>query len=253
VTRQTTAKILAALAGVGFAIASPRTAIAQPRLTFEAAAIKVNTAGASPGTGFNFDGSRLRITNATLQFLIRSAYKVQGEQIVGGPSWLDEERYDIEANTGNSQPLAPAQFATTLQNLLHDRFGLNFRRETRQLTVYSLVVEKGGSRLKENTGAGGTRLNTDMNAGKAVLTGEGVSMDQLAGYISNKLGRVVLNRTDLTGVYDFSFTWDTEQSAGSTDPSMFTGLREQLGLRLESTRSPTEVLVIEQVAKPSEN
>ncbi|HVW08765.1 MAG TPA: TIGR03435 family protein [Bryobacteraceae bacterium] len=226
-------------------------AAGQPSQTFDVAAIRANVIGASAGTGFDFNGFRLRVTNATLQFLIRSAYGIQGEQIVGGPSWLDEDRYDIEANTGST--LTPDQFRTMLQNLLENRFELKFHRETRQMTVYSLLIEKGGVRFKEDTEGGGTRLSTDMDSGKAVLSGTRVSMDQLAGYISNKLGRLVLNRTDLKGVYDFTFTWDAGQAAGSTDPSIFAGLREQLGLQLGSAKSPVEVLVIEYAAKPSGN
>lgn len=237
----------------GLVVASLCTAIAQPKLTFDAAAIKINNVGAAPGTGFNFDGFRLHVTNATLQYLIRTVYKVQGEQVIGGPAWLDEDRYDIDATTGSQQALTPDQFRMTLQNLIEDRFGLRFHRETRQLTVYALMVEKGGVRMKENTDGPSTRLSTDMDSGRAVLSGSGVSMDTFAGYISNKLGRMVLNKTDLTGSYDFTFRWDAEQAPGSTDPSMFTGLREQLGLRLESTKSPVEVLVIDHVGKPSEN
>jgi len=136
-----------------------------------------------------------------------------------------------------------------LQNLLAVRFGLTIHRETRQATVFALVVDKSGSKFKEDTDGGGNRLNTEIVSGKAVLTGTRESMEQLAGYISDKLGRVVWDKTGLRGVYE----WDPEQLAGDNAPSMFTGLREQLGLRLESRKGPSEVLVIDHVGRPSEN
>ncbi len=226
---------------------------AQTQPSFEAAAIHPDTVGAGPGTGFDFNGASLRITNATVQYLIRSAFRVQSDQIVGGPAWLDSDRYDIDAKTGGTEKISPELFRTMLQNLLADRFGLKTHRETRQMTVFVLVADKGGTRLREDTESGGNRLNTDRAAGKAVLTGTRVSMEQFSGYIGDKLSRVVIDKTELKGVYDFTLEWDPEQAPGETGPSMFTGLREQLGLRLESQKIPVDVLVIDSVAKPSEN
>jgi uncharacterized protein (TIGR03435 family) len=188
-----------------------------------------------------------------LQYLIRSAYRIQADQIVGGPAWLDSDRYDIDAKTGGTEKISPELFRTMLQNLLADRFGLKTHRETRQMTVYVLVADKGGTRLREDTEGGGNRLNTDRVAGKAVLTGTRVSMEQFSGYIGDKLSRVVIDKTELEGVYDFTLEWDPEQAPGAIGPSMFTGLREQLGLRLESQKTPVDVLVIDSVGRPSEN
>jgi uncharacterized protein (TIGR03435 family) len=228
-------------------------AAAQTEPSFEAAAIHPDTVGAGPGTGFDFNGTTLRVTNATVQYLICSAYRVQSDQVVGGPAWLDSDRFDIEAKTGGAEKISPELFRTMLQNLLADRFGFKTHRETRQMTVYVLVADKSGTRLREDTEGGGNRLNTDRAAGKAVLTGTRVSMEQFSGYIGNKLSRVVIDKTELKGVYDFTLEWDPEQSPGETGPSMFTGLREQLGLRLESQKTPVDVMVIDSVARPSEN
>jgi uncharacterized protein (TIGR03435 family) len=231
---------------------------AQTQPSFEAAAIHPDTVGAGPGTGFDFNGASLRVTNATLQYLICSAYRIQGDQIVGGPAWVhgeryDSDRYDIDAKTGGTEKISRDLFRTMLQNLLADRFGLKTHRETRQMTVFVLVADKGGTKLREDTEGGGNRLNTDRAAGKAVLTGTRVSMEQFSGYIGDKLSRVVIDKTELKRVYDFTLEWDPEQSPGDTGPSMFTGLREQLGLRLESQKTAVDVLVIDSVARPSEN
>jgi len=236
---------------------------AQVRPVFEVAAIRPDTVGAAAGTGFDFNGVGLRITNATLQYLIRSAYRVQGDQILSAPAWLESDRFGIDAKivdtktvdteTGVTENISPDVFRTMLQNLLTDRFGLAIHREAREMTVYTLVVDKSGARLKEDSETGGNRLNTDMISGKATLTGTRVSMGQLTGYIGGKLGRVVVDKTGLKGVYDFTFEWDPDQSGGDSGPSIFTGLGEQLGLRLESQKNPVEVLVIDHVERPSEN
>jgi uncharacterized protein (TIGR03435 family) len=226
---------------------------AQTRPSFEAAAIHPDSAGAGPGTGFDFKGSSLRVTNATLQYLIRCAYRIQADQIVGGPAWLDTDRYDIDAKTGGTEKISPELFRTMLQNLLADRFGLRMHHDTRPTTVYVLVADKAGTKLREDTEGGGNRLNTDRAAEKAVLTGTRVSMEQLSGYIGDKLSRVVIDKTELKGVYDFTLEWDPEQAPGDTGPSMFTGLREQLGLRLESQKIPVDVQVIDSVGRPSQN
>ncbi len=235
------------------ALTSVCVAYAQTQPSFEATAIHPDTVGASPGTGFDFNGTTLRVTNATVQYLIRSAYRVQADQVVGGPAWLDSDRYDIDAKTGGTEKISPEQFRAMLQNLLADRFGFRAHRETRQMTAFVLVADKGGTKLREDTEGGGNRLNTDRASGKAVLTGTGVSMEQLSGYIGDKLSRVVIDKTELKGVYDFTLEWDPEQAPGETGPSMFTGLREQLGLRLESQKTPVDVLVIDSVGRPSEN
>lgn len=225
----------------------------QPAQAFEVAAIRPNPIGASAGTGFDFNGTSLRVTNATLQYLIRSAYRMQGDQIIGGPAWLSSDRFDIDAKTTGTEKIASEQFRAMLQNLLADRFHLRVHSETREMTVYALIPDRAGSKLREDTDGGGSRFSTEMGSGKAVLTGTRVSMEQLTGYIGDKLGRVVLDKTGLKGNFDFTFEWDPEQAADGAGPSMFTGLREQMGLKLESTKAPVDVLVIDHVEKPSEN
>jgi uncharacterized protein (TIGR03435 family) len=241
-------------ATVILALTTACIAPAQTQPSFEAAAIHPDPAGASAGMGFNFDGSSLSVRNATVQELIRNAYRVQSDQIGGKPAWLDSDRYDIEARTGGTEKISPELFRTMLQNLLADRFGLRMHHESRQMTIFVLVTDKGGAKLRENTDGGyGNQVNTDMTAGKAVLTVTRMSMGQLSGYIGNKLSRVVIDKTELKGVYDFTLEWDPEQSPGENGASMFTGLREQLGLRLESQKAPVDVLVIDSVGRPSEN
>jgi uncharacterized protein (TIGR03435 family) len=159
-----------------------------------------------------------------------------------------------------------------LRALLAERFQLTLHRETKEQSVYALVVAKGGPKLqqgqaKEATGPRGPM----MRMGRGELSGQGVELEMLTRTLSSQLGRTVIDRTGLKGNFDFKLTWtpDPGQSAGPpgglpagadappppdpNGPSVFTALQEQLGLRLESQKGPVEMLVIDRVEKPSEN
>jgi uncharacterized protein (TIGR03435 family) len=221
------------------------------------AAIRPNLAGTSTGTSFNvFPGGRIKITNEPVKLLIRAAFQIQNAQVVSGPAWLDTDRYDIEAKTGRPEKLEQDQMGPPLQNLLRDRFGLQFHREMRELTIYALVVEKNqknGGKLKTKAEGKDAAMNTHTEPGKSQLAGTAVSMGALAGYVGNRLGQIVVDKTGLSESYDFTLEWAPDEKPDSPVPSLATALREQLGLRLQSQKSPVEVLVIDSLQKPSEN
>lgn len=152
------------------------------------------------------------------------------------------------------------------QQLLADRFKLTVHWETRELPVYALVVAKNGPKLhasKEPDGASGT------SAGNGQFTAGGVTLAEMAGALtqelSQELGRVVVDRTGISGRYDVSLKWTPDNgealsggTGGAASPpdsglSIFTAIQEQLGLKLESTKGPVQVLVIDRVELPSEN
>jgi uncharacterized protein (TIGR03435 family) len=225
---------------------------------FEVAVIRPSLADASAGTSFNvFAGGRLRITNEPVKLLIRAAFQIQNAQIAGGPSWLDTDRYDIEAKTGRPEKIGPDQMGPLLQSLLTDRFHLKFHREMRELTVYALVAgknQKSGGKLKAKAEGEDTAMNTHGGPGKSQqLVGTGVSMGALASYVGNRLGRIVVDGTGLSESYDFTLEWAPDEVPDSSAPALVTALREQLGLRLESQKRPVEVVVIDSLQKPSEN
>jgi uncharacterized protein (TIGR03435 family) len=154
-------------------------------------------------------------------------------------------------------PTGWANVRSEVQGLLQDRFQLQFHRETRTAPVYSLAIAKGGIKLSASDSP-----QKGINAGQGTMLGEGASMTQLASKLSRLLQRPVVNNTGLAGNYDFKLAWtpDRELSAPSgqpadtaAGPSIFSALQEQLGLRLEATKGPVDVLVIDQVDKPSEN
>ncbi len=193
------------------------------------------------------------MTNATLKTLIRNAYGILSFQLAGETGWIDSEYYNIEAKTGAGERLSEEKLKPYLQSLLAERFHLRVHWETREGNLYALVVEKSGPRMKENLEGKDPSMNTQKNSGHVRMKEVGVPMDVLASNLGNQLGRIVVNRTGLAGAWDFEGVWEIEPSPDSAGPSIFTGVREQLGLRLVSQRGPVSVLVIDQVERPTEN
>lgn len=223
---------------------------AQTAIKFEVASIHPNVGG-SEGSVLNLpESGRLSVVNATLKTLIQFAYGVQNDQVIGGPKWLDTDRYDIEAKT--SAPVPQNREQPLMQNLLADRFRLKVHRERRELTVYVLELAKNGPLFKKNT-SGSSSIHTNHGPGQSQISVTGISMNQFAGMLGKQMGRGVLDKTGLRGNYDFSLAWDPDQTPGSTVPSVFAALQEQMGLRLESQKAMVDVLAIDSAEKASEN
>jgi bla regulator protein BlaR1 len=208
-------------------------------------------------------GGRFTTSNVTVKLLIQQAYNVKAFQITGGPGWIDSERYDVVAKAdGNVN--GPAQLRPLLQKLLADRLKLTIHRDTKELPVYALVVGKNGPKFKESEASG---PGPQIRMGRGLIDGQGMGMDMLASQLSKPLGRTVLDKTGLKGQYDIKleFTPDDGSGRGPGDgpeaaappdtagPSIFTALQEQLGLKLESSKGPVEIIVIDRVEKPTEN
>jgi uncharacterized protein (TIGR03435 family) len=260
------------------------------RPRFEVASIKPNTSP-SVGTG-RFRppvGGRLTTENMVLAFLIQMAYDFKPYQVEGGPTWIKSARYDIVAKAeGNA---SENQMKLMMQSLLEDRFKLKVHRETRQFPVYELTVAKGG--LKHQKAEADTCVAFDpsrpppppppgqapfipcgrvifMIGGSFVrINGAKVSTAELAERLAFLLGRNVIDRTGFTGTLEVHLQAAMDDSlagvplftpgggptpaADSADPTIFTALTEQLGLKLESTKGPVDVLVIDHVERPTEN
>jgi uncharacterized protein (TIGR03435 family) len=256
---------------------------AQAPEAFEAASIKPNTSGGAGGLFQIFPGGQFKATNATLRQLVQGAYDFTLErfQIVGGPPWIDVDRFDVQATPGaqaNADRIAtPQEIAIRIQRLLADRFHLVSRRETREMPRFDLVVARPGA-LKANAGTCAPRGPAPKDAADARpycgfsfppdtgdlqhLIGTGVTIQTLARRLQQSVEAIVVDKTGLTGSYDFSLDFLRARTLGgpqdanpsaSSGVSIFTAVQEQLGLRLESTRGPVEVVVIESVEKPTEN
>ena len=255
--RENVLRRLLAFVSCGIVLLLPEGLHGQTPQQFEVAVIRPNVSGVSAGTSFSvFDGGRLVITNEPVKLLIRAAFQLQNAQIAGGPAWLDGDRYDIEAKTGRPERIEQGQMGPLLQSLLKDRFNLKFHRETRELTVYALVVEKNQkSPLKLKVKAEGevNGMKSSSMPGKSQLIGTAVPMSDLSSHVGNRLGRIVVDKTGLRESYDFTLEWASDDARDSPAPSLVTALKEQLELRLESQKNPVEVLVIDSLERPSEN
>jgi uncharacterized protein (TIGR03435 family) len=229
---------------------------AQTPKAFEVTSVKPNLSGLDQSIGVNIAGSRIRGENLSLRTLILQAYDVLDFQITGGPRWIGSDRFDVEATTGRPEPIRLSDLGPLLRSLLADRFHLATHKETREMQTYVLVVDKGGPKLLQTTGVPAQSMqgvNQRATAGTAKMIGNGVTASALAYRIAEQqpfLGHTVLDKTGLTGFYDFTLEWDAGDDA---EPSILAALRTQLGLKLTFEKGPVEVLVIDSAEKPSAN
>jgi uncharacterized protein (TIGR03435 family) len=202
-------------------------------------------------------------------------------RVVGGPAWIDTDRFDIQAKADDSiTSLAPDQANLMLQSLLEDRFQLKAHIETREVPVYNLVVAKGGHKMKLSEdqgpyGASGSQrglpvdargpvprgmVRVTRDASGRILTGSSARIATLLTFLRSEAGRPVYDKTDLNQLFDFAIhlpgpltqTLPAPETATEPATSIFTAVQD-LGLRLESAKGPIQVLLVESVQRPSEN
>jgi uncharacterized protein (TIGR03435 family) len=166
---------------------------------------------------------------------------------------MDSEYYNIEARTGAGQELSQEQLKPYLQSLLAERFHLKVRWESREATVYALLVDKAGPKLKVSSSDEIPKVDTGRGPDKVHITCIAQPISVLTQNLGNRLERIVTDKTGLSGNYDFAIEWDPQSGAESAGPSLFTVLKEKLGLRLETQKGPFEMLVIDSAERPSEN
>ncbi len=222
---------------------------------FDVATVKPNTSGSNLVSMRPPAGGAFTATNATLRMVIGRAFKVKNFEIAGGPSWLASERFDIAAKSANPN-LTDEQFRVMLQALLADRFQLSTHRETRTVPVYSLVPAKTGLKLPNANPAPCPQPNCGSLGLEATgVEAIGVPMDSLVHALSTLLERPVIDNTGFPGTFDTTLEFAPLDDPGgdSTRPTLFTVIQEKLGLKLESAKSPAEILVIDRVERPSEN
>lgn len=207
------------------------------------------------GWSFESEGHHIQCRNATLIDILSVVYGLQVRQIVTTEPWLGRETYDITGTPDAPGEPNTVQFREMYGKLLADRFHLTSHRETRDMPIYAITVAKGGPRLKP------ADPSEPVNAGNSggierTMNFTNMSMGEFAHNLALFEDRPVIDQTRLPGSYDFTLKWTFELTAETLPdaaPSLSTAMREQLGLRLDSTRGKAEVLVIDHVERPSEN
>jgi uncharacterized protein (TIGR03435 family) len=271
---------------------------------FEVATIKPNKSGDGRVMMQIQPGGRLNATNVTLKLLIRNAYQLQDFQIVGGPSWLADEHFDIvakaESGDGLGDPFQserrgePSRGQLMMRQLLAERFKLVVHNEDREMSIFALVLNRSDGKLgpqikvsevdcaammgrgRGRGPAGPPPLpqpGQPMPCGIRIAPGNmavgGSTLAQFANSIGMFVGRIVVDKTGLTGNYDFNLTWTPDnlpprppgapepllngQPLDPNGPSIFTAVQEQLGLKLDSQKGPVSVLIIDRAEHPTEN
>jgi uncharacterized protein (TIGR03435 family) len=206
--------------------------------------IKAGISGIKTGHG------RAIGTNVTLKRCIIGAYGIGPNQVVGGPGWLDSDRFHIEAKAETPTDDDSA-ISLMMRSLLEERFHLVVRRETRTMQALVLEIGKRGPNLEKSPGG---ESKTDNGRGSLIV--KNTTMDRFAEVLSRQTELPVVNRTALDGVYNLKLLWtpDNENpNRPDSPPSLFTAIQEQLGLRMQSQKAPVEVLVIDRAEKPTAN
>ena len=251
-------------------IIAPRIAPAQrPTFdSFEVATIKPTPPNWNVGRFFRMQTANQFVArNYALRVLISAAFNLNPKAVSGGPAWLDTDRYDIHAKTpGDIRPNLDEQMEMVRQ-LLAGRFNLKFHREKKEMQIYALTIGKNGPKLKESSAAtnpeGPPPLVFVIAPEIIKVPARNATITELA-YIMQRsaFDRPVVDRTGLTARYDFDLEFAPDESlfggvlrasGDGTKPGIFKALQEQLGLRLESTKGMVDALVIDKIARPSEN
>jgi uncharacterized protein (TIGR03435 family) len=203
----------------------------------------------------------LTVRNMTVKGLIQVAYGKRDFQITGGPAWITSEYFDVDAKAERPQKA----IHDMEKSLLASRFHLELHGETKVTSVYSLVVAPGGLKMKLSDDQTEPEKGGPKELGPGRLVGEGIPMYVIVNLFSNMMGRAVVNNTGLTGKYDVNLQPVPDSLPLQTDPAdpmtqadalnlaIVDAVEKQLGLKMQSIKSPEEVLVIDRIEHPSAN
>jgi len=224
---------------------------------FEVASIKPNNSGGRGSSSHSRPGGEIILENYSLKRLVERAYDVKDFSI-SCPDWMDTTRFDIIAKP--PAPVAREEMNVLMQSLLADRFKLVIRRETKTMSAYELVVGKGGLKVKAAE-PGYSNSNSNSNAGKGTFVATKITMGEFATFLSTRLDRPVVDKTEVKGVFDMKLEWTLDDNSPSATgastsegPTIFTAIQEQLGLKLVAQKLPVEIVVVDHAEKvPTEN
>ncbi len=233
--------------------------------SFEVATIKPSDPSVQ-GDWFRVNGRNFTTHNISLSGLIKFAYGVHGKQILNGPDWMEQDKYDIAAVPDAEGQPNDKQWKGMLQKLIAERFKMKFHTDQRELAVFAVTVAKDGPKnMAENTG-GGTLPGMFFRGtpGGIMLPANNATMENFAGLLQEVvLDKPVVDQTGLKGRYDFTLKWAPDESqfdghmhpndAPDAPPNLFTAVQEQIGLKIDSTKAKVDVMVVDHVEKPTAN
>jgi uncharacterized protein (TIGR03435 family) len=239
-----------------------------PVLRFEVASLKPS-AGKEDGGGIRPapGGQRYVAVNCPIKLMIQVAFRVKGEQIAGGPRWLDTDRFDMEGRA--EKPSSSDELHVMLMNMLTDRLHLRFHSEKREMQMYALTVDKTGPELTPHDATNGGDTWIDQSEAPFLhmkMKATSAPMGYFAFRLSQLMDRPVVDLTNLNGGYDFNLEFTRELPPGfpeggkingevpdTSGPTVFAAVKQKLGLDLKAQKGPVEVIVIDNADRPTEN
>ena len=242
----------------------PMAADANP--SFEVATIKPSKPD-DQRKAFIVRGNEFHIINQPLTQIISFAFDVQAKQVIGLPDWADSDKFDIDGKPDGEGAPSGKQWKTMIQKMLADRFQFKFHKDKKELSVYVLSVFKTGQKMTKNDSAP-NGLPGLFFQGLGKLNVRNALMSDFTGLMQSAvLDRPVVDQTGLAGRFDFTLNWTPDDSqfggmgakvppptdSADAPPNLYTAIQEQIGLKLEATKAPADVMVIDHVEKPSAN
>jgi uncharacterized protein (TIGR03435 family) len=239
-----------------------------PDLRFEVASFKPST---DQRNGYSIrpapGGQRYEAINCPVNVMIQVAYRIKPDQIVGGPAWMNTDRFDMEAKA--EKPSNADELHIMLMNPLVERLQLKFHHEKREMAMYALTVEKGGAKLTPHEAANAGEPWIDQVMAPFLhmkLTATSSPLDYLAFRLSLLMDRPVVDLTNLKGSYDFTLQYTRELPPGfpeggkingedpdTSGPTIYEAVKKQLGLELKAQKGAVDVIVIDHAEKPAGN
>jgi uncharacterized protein (TIGR03435 family) len=209
--------------------------------------------------GFHLRGRRFFIERQTVLSMLIVGYGINEKQVVGAPDWIGAERWDVDGIPDVAGKPSLKQQQSMVRKILAERFGLRTHTEPREMSVYAITVAKGGLRLEKSAGdPDGLMDESDSsNGGQRSMRMTNSTMADFALLMKFMVDRPVVDQTGLTARYDFKLKWTFDELRVPTDgtaaPSLFTAVQEQMGLKLDTVKARTDVLVIDKIERPSAN
>jgi uncharacterized protein (TIGR03435 family) len=233
---------------------------------FEVATVKPSDPAKCCARNWSRNGRHFHTYNMNLKYVMQWAWNLQAKQIVEGPAWIDDQRFDIDGEIDGDGVPNDRQWKVAMQNLLIERFQLKLHHEKLEMPAFALMIAKGGAKLTPGDGDVKAHQNMAFSGGgfgqPMIAHGINASIADFIGEMQRVLmDRPIVDETGLTGVYNIlmKFTREDPDSLGTTElpdtalPNLLEALPQQLGLKLERTKTPVDVIVIDHAELPGEN